>query len=1022
MYRYIKHLKSIPFLFSLLFFFFINSNLQAQYFGQNKVRYQSFKFKVMKTKHFNVYFYPEEKAAAKQAARMAERWYTRYSHILKHELSGPQPLILYASHSQFEETNTTTGMLGEGTGGFTEPLKRRIVLPLTGSLAETDHVIGHELVHAFQYDITGQGGGGFNNSSMLRLPLWFTEGMAEFLSLGPDDPNTAMWMRDAILSKKKFPTVKKLNNPKYFPYRYGQALLAYISGRWGDQAIGDLLRAAGKKGDIYRAIHQVLHEGADTLSTDWYNSLVQTYKPLKTSTDTTATNADLLISKKNGAGELNISPAISPDGTRLIFFSEKSLFAIDLYLADAETGKIIRKITDLELDPHYESLEFINSAGAWGPYSNRIAISTIVKGRPVLTIMDVQTDKTIKEIRFPKLGEILNVSWSPDGHNIIFSALANGQSDLFIYNLQKDSLRQVTNDLYADLQPVWSPDGKNIAFVTDRFTTKIPLLNNGQYQLAIYDLETGKISEVSTFDEGKNINPQWSSDGKILYFLSDYTGITNLYRINLENKQLFRLTNLYTGISGITALSPAFSVAQYANKLNFCVYENGKYNIYSIDSTQALVGETISKINPDSLIAKQTADPAVLPPVKKKNNELTSTLSNVHEGLPPDTSFAIKPYHPKFTLDDVGQPFLYAGGSQYGLQFGGGISMYWSDLLGNQDLMTMLQLDSERGFTNIGGGVGYLNRTSRMDWGILAEQIPYVYRSYASGYGTMNNNAVYVDLEDRYRQLNRDLFLLTSYPFSRASRIEVTGGYEQVSFKHQLKTTIYDAYSGAQISDKTESLPVPGSLSLATANIAYVYDYSFFGATSPILGQRYRIEVSPTLGSLSLYTLLFDYRHYFQPIKPFTIAFRALHYGRYGGDAEDGRLLPLFIGYPEFVRGYSSNSFSANEASVFNQLLGSRMAVTNLELRFPFFGVLGVGQGYYGILPIETGLFYDAGITWTKHDNPDFLGGDRKPVKSYGLTGRINLLGFAVLEIDYVNPVDRPEKGWFWQFNLNTGF
>lgn len=1022
MYNKAKHINSIPFLFVLLFLFISNSKIQAQYFGQNKVRYENFKFKVLKTDHFNMYFYPEEKAAAEQAARMAERWYTRYSQILKHELSGTQPLILYASHSQFEETNTTTGMLGEGTGGFTEPLKRRIVLPLTGSLAETDHVIGHELVHAFQYDITGQGGGGFNNSSMRRLPLWFIEGMAEFLSLGPDDPNTAMWMRDAIQSKKKFPTVKQLANTKYFPYRYGQALLAYISGRWGDQAIGDMLRAVGKKGDIYHVIRQVLHVGLDTLSTDWYNSLAQTYKPLKTSTDTIATNANLLISQKNGAGELNISPAISPDGSRLLFFSEKSLFAIDLYLADAETGKIIRKITNLELDPHYESLEFINSAGAWNPYSNQITISTIVKGRPVLTIIDIQSDKTIKEIRFPKLGEILNPSWSPDGHSIIFSALANGQSDLFIYNLQTDSLKQITNDLYSDLQPDWSPDGKNIAFVTDRYTTKISLLNNGQYQLAIYNLETGRIKKVSTFKEGKNINPQWSSDGKNLYFLSDFTGITNLYRINLENQQLFQLTNLYTGISGITALSPAFSVAKYTNKLNFGVYENEKYNIYSIDSTQALVGEPISKTNSNSLIAKDAADPAVLPPVKKKNNELVSTINNVSNGLPPDTSHAIKPYHPKFSLDDIGQPFMYAGGSQYGLQLGGGISMYWSDLLGNQDLMTMLQFDSERGFTNIGGAIGYLNRTSRWDWGVLAEQIPYVYRSYASGYGKMNNNTVYVEFEDRYRQINRDLFLLASYPFSRASRIEVSGGYEHVSFSHQLETTIYDAYYGSQISDNTESLPVPGSLNLAKASIAYVYDYSFFGATSPILGQRYRIEISPTLGSLSLYTLLFDYRHYFQPIKPFTLAFRALHYGRYGDNAEDDRLLPLFIGYPEFIRGYSSNSFSANEASVFYQLLGSRMAVANFELRFPLFGTLGVGHGYYGILPIETGLFYDAGVTWTKHDNPDFLGGDRKPVKSYGLTGRINLLGFAVFEVDYVNPVDRPEKGWFWQFNLNTGF
>lgn len=1018
----IKFLEYVPILVSLLFFLSSNSELQAQYFGQNKVRYQSFKFKVIKTKHFNVYFYPEEKNAAEEAARMAERWYTRHASILKHELSGRQPLILYASHSQFEETNTTQGMLGEGTGGFTEPLKRRIVLPLTGTLAETDHVIGHELVHAFQYDISGQGGGGFQNSSMLRLPLWFIEGMAEFLSLGPDDPNTAMWMRDALLSKKKFPTVKQLANEyKYFPYRYGQALLAYISGRWGDQAVGDLLRAAGKKGDLYRAIHDVLHVGVDTLSTDWYNSLKQTYGPLKATTDTVATNATLLISHKTGAGNLNIAPAISPDGKRIIFFSEKSLFAIDLYLADAETGKIIRKITNFALDPHYESLEFINSAGAWGPNSQDVAISTIVKSRPVLTVMNAETGKTIKEIRFPKLDEILNPSWSSDGNYIIFSALAKGQSDLFVYDLKKDSLKQLTNDLFADLQPVWSPNGKSIAFVTDRFTTNLSLLNGGQYELALYDFESGNITRIPTFDHGKNINPQWSADGKSIYFLSDNTGITNLYRLDMENQQLSRLSNLYTGISGITALSPALTVAQQTNRISYCVFEDEKYNIYSVDSTQALADEPVSKINPDSSIAEQPIDPAMLPPADRKTNQLTNALSDATDGLPVDTTYAVKPYHPKFTLDNVGQPFLYAGGGQYGLQLGGGISLYWSDLLGNQNLVTMLQLDSERGFTNLGGGAGYLNRTSRWDWGVFAQQVPYVYRGYAAGYGISNSDTVYIEQEERFRQINRDLSLLASYPFSRASRIEISGGYEQISFSHQLVTNIYNAYTGAHIIERTQNLPVPGSLNLATANLAYVYDYSLFGATSPILGQRYRIEVSPTAGSLSLYTLLLDYRRYIQPIRPFTIAFRAFHYGRYGGDAEDDRLLPLFIGYPEFVRGYSSSSFSVNEP-VINQLLGSRMAVGNLELRFPLLGLLGAGQGYYGVLPIETGIFYDAGVTWSNHDKPDFLGGDRKTVRSYGFTGRINLLGFAVLEVDLVNPVDRPAKGWFWQFNLNTGF
>src|SRR5438552_1663851 len=130
------------------------SPASAQYFGRNKVQYKKLNFQVLKTEHFDIYFYPEEKEGIDIAARMAERWHARLERVFAHQLRGRQPLVLYASHPDFEQTNAISGELGEGTGGVTEPLRRRIVLPLGGALADTDHVIGHELVHAFQFDMT----------------------------------------------------------------------------------------------------------------------------------------------------------------------------------------------------------------------------------------------------------------------------------------------------------------------------------------------------------------------------------------------------------------------------------------------------------------------------------------------------------------------------------------------------------------------------------------------------------------------------------------------------------------------------------------------------------------------------------------------------------------------------------------------------------------------------------------------------------------------------------------------------
>src|SRR5687767_9017504 len=183
----------------------------AQYFGRNKVQYERFDFKVLATEHFDIYYYPEEEAAVRLAARMAERWHARLTRLLQHELRGRQPLILYAAHPHFQQTNIL-GDIGEGTGGVTESNRRRVILPFAGGLAETDHVLGHELVHAFQYDMAAQTDlqGRPVGPGLQALPLWFIEGMAEYLSIGPIDANTAMWVREAA-SRNAMPTIDKLD-------------------------------------------------------------------------------------------------------------------------------------------------------------------------------------------------------------------------------------------------------------------------------------------------------------------------------------------------------------------------------------------------------------------------------------------------------------------------------------------------------------------------------------------------------------------------------------------------------------------------------------------------------------------------------------------------------------------------------------------------------------------------------------------------------------------------------------------
>src|SRR6476661_4337348 len=778
----------------------------AQYFGRNKVQYENFDFKVLRTAHFDLYYYPEERPAADIAARMAERWYARLSGLMHHQLSGRQPLILYATQAQFQQTNVVEG-ISEGTGGVTEALRRRIVLPTGGTLGDLDHVIGHELTHAFQYDITGVTGRNGASPAAEAMPLWFVEGMAEYLSLGPVAPLTAMWMRGAIqdTAKDTLPTFKQLDDPRFFPYRYGQALLAYVGGTYGDDRIGELLRAAGRTRGVDNAIRGVLSLTPDQLVARWHAATHAEFDSLQSRTELPDRYGPKLVGvNREDAGLYNLAPALSPDGSRMMFFSDRGLFSVDLYLADARTGKVERQITRTAVDPHLESLQFIQSAGSWSDDGQRFVFAGIEGGRPDLNIYDVARGRIEREIRLPQLGDILNPSWSPDGHEIAFSALVGGLSDLFVYDVRTGSLHRLTQDAFSDLQPSWSPDGKRLAFVTDRFTTQLEDLSIGPYSLAILDRASGRITRVAGFDGAKHLNPQWSPDGSSLYFVADPDGIPNIYRVRLADGELRRVTNLFTGVSGITETSPAISVAERNGRLAYSVFRTNGYEIYSVDSAEVLAG-TPAPLQPASLAA------AALPPVSRESAALGSALNDPQTGLPGDTNFVTAPYKAGLSLTAVGQPSLVAGSSEFGTYVGGGLSLFWSDELGNRNLITGLQVNG--GLKDITGIVAYQNMAHRLNWGAVIEQVPYLTGAFAAGTIDTAGQQLYVEQELLQRQTNRDLQGFISYPFNTAQRVELSAGYSNISFDNELRTQGFD-FTGNQVLDTKENLPAGRPLSL----------------------------------------------------------------------------------------------------------------------------------------------------------------------------------------------------------------
>jgi Tol biopolymer transport system component len=1010
-------LSRLTVLLVALFLLGLSTVSSAQYFGRNKVQYESFDFKVLATEHFDIYYYPEEEEAVKLAARMAERWYSRLSKLLQHELRGRQPLILYAAHPHFQQTNTLSGEIGEGTGGVTESAKRRVILPFAGGMAETDHVLGHELVHAFQYDLAAQTdlNGRPIGPGLQALPLWFIEGMAEYLSLGPIDANTAMWVREAA-SRNAMPTIDRLDDPDFFPYRYGHAFWAYVAGRWGDRAVGDMLRATGPEGDIETAIAAVLGTDDETLSKEWHEATRKSFAAVYETTKPANAFGRAVITRENGGGEINLSPAISPDGRRMVFLSEKSLFSIDMYVADVATGKIGRRLVETTSDPHFDSLQFLSSAGDWAADNQRFVFAALSAGQPVLTIVDADRGRRLAEHEFKDLGEIYNPAWSPDGRRIAFSAIKGGLLDLYVFDLESQQLQQLTNDPFADLDPEWTPDGRELVWVTDRFSSDLDALSFGNYRIGAISLSDRRTRQYAGFTTGRNTNPEFASDGT-LFFIATPDGIPNVYRQGRTGSPS-KVTNVVSGVSGITPLTPAISAASSAPSLVFTIFENDRYNIYATETTRpSIIGA----------LATETMSAATLPPGNRPADTVARVLQTPTAGLPAPRSYEVSDYRARLSLDAISQPSIGIGADQFGTYAAGGIAFLFSDMLGDHMLGATVQSTSR--IQETGAQAVYLNRKSRWNWGFLVEHLPYSTGGFAQGVTVVDGRQALVQQVFRLTQFNSGASLLAHYPFSRVQRVEFSAGARRIGFDAELETQLFSPTTGQLFDEQVEELPRPDALNLGEATAALVYDSSIFGATSPLVGRRYRLEYSQLAGSLNYGGLLADYRRYFMPLRPFTFAVRGLHYGRYGGDAEDERLPPLFIGYQGLVRGYDIGSFDANECNsvdfltceAFDRLNGSRVAIASAEFRFPLLGLFS-RRSFYGPFPIELAFFGDAGVAWTSDTKPTFAGGDRKWARSAGVALRANVFGFAVAEFDYVRPFDRSRKGWIWQFGLTPGF
>lgn len=1003
-------------LYMLLSFILISGLLYGQ-FGKNRVQYRDHEWLYIQTKHFDIYFSQEGQDAAEFAAQSAEEAIEDIHDRLNYQINNRIALIIYNSHNEFQETNTSDGYLSQGIGGFTEPFKNRVVFPFEGSYSKFKHVIHHELVHAVMRDMLY--GGTIQNiiakGITLQLPIWYHEGMAEYLASGWET-NSDMFIRDAIINEY-LPDINRLNG--YFAYRGGQALFRYIAETYGEEKISELLANVKGKGNVSKGFKASIGIDLEELNDKWKKDIKRRYWPEIASRKDPDEIAKRLTNNKKVGGFYNISPAISPQGDKVAFISDRN-FYLDIYIMNSYDGKIIDKVIESGRSENLEELNVLFPALTWAPDNKRIALSSKSGGYDVVKIINTETGDN-EDLPFGLHG-IESVSWSPDGKYIALLGSNAKQSDIYIYNFETKLLENITNDIFSEFLPSWSPDSKKIIFSSDRngFTKEnfeqdgISMANMESFQMDLYleDIESKDIIRVTDSYYSSEKSAVFSSDGNEIIFVSDFNGIDNIYkkRIVLNNSDSVNnildiksipLTNSLNGIESI-------SLSADGKKLVFSSFFKSGFNIFLLNNpfeleeieyieftqymSQFYEEDEVEQSNDDQIgqLIPESGKEFILNPSGNESTEETD--SKIFTGQIIDygkiLKDSIRTDYSKFIfvkndpfgdstnskknekllfsekLDVNGDflvnrykinfsPDLIYANAGYSSLYGvlGTTILSFSDILGNHRLVGTTSLQID--LKNSDYGLAYYYLPERINYGIAGYHTArFVYLSSLSN----------VDLF-RFRSYGGNIF--ASLPLNTFNRIEFSLSIQRVT------------------RENLDDIEVPvQSATFIIPSLSYVKDNVMWGYTSPIEGSRYKLTLFGNPGIIksneSFLSFTWDYRKYFRFFFDNSLAIRFS-----GGYSTGANTQKFFLGGTEgwINRTFATGQVPLSSASDFVFLtpalplrgynyaeqLGSKYSLVNLELRLPLIRYLLTGPIPLFFQNIMGVAFIDAGTAWSKN-------------------------------------------------------
>lgn len=996
--------------------------LLAQYcifaqFGKNKVQYKYFDWYYVQTSHFDIYFTGNGETLADFTTHAAEDALAKIQESFKYSINNRVTIIIYNSQNDFQETNVTDSYLSEGIEGFTELFKNRVVVQFHGSYKQFRHLIHHELVHAVMNDMFYGGSlqNIISNNITIQIPIWFSEGMAEYQALGWDE-DTDMYIRDAAINEY-LPDVQNLSG--YFAYRGGQAVFYYIAKKYGKEKIGELVNALRSFGTVDAALKQTIGLNLKEFNERWKKDIKRVFWPDIEITQDPDEFAKRLTNPDEDDGFYNTSPAISPQGDRIAFITNRDFF-FSLYIMDATNGEIITKLAEGNTSPNFEELNILTPGLTWSPDGSKIAIAALSHGYDVIYIFDVEEeDYSTLPI---KMDGIQSVSWSWDGKYLAFVGQSAKQTDIYTYNFETKEIKNLTDDIFTDTNPCWSYDGKSIFFASDRNSYKtIKDASDGfkiyqhdysQTEIYSFDIETGQVKRITDMPTSNETTPVVSPDGNQILFISDYSGIKNIYKKNIVFSSDNGLVNDIKDIKPVPVTNSQsglyqLSLTRDGKKLAFSSLYKSSFNIFllnnpldsdlglkelpltkfrqgklDLDVQSSDVGKESKNIEGDKKAISDSSDTnssiyitgAIVDSSKTygdsvsvdfgnyvfggestlaSNDEANDSLFNPNDNLDKNGNYKVNSYKISFAPDLV---YANAGYSTlYGLV--GTTIISFSDVLGNHRLIgvTGLQIDLK----NSDYGLAYYYLAKRINWGIEGfhtARFVRLLRIDPNGYATSN----------LFRYRNFGVSGSASLPLNRFYRFDFGVSFLNVT--------------GENLDNLLEPQE---SVSFAVPQISFVHDNVLWGYTAPIEGTRYRFDVFGNLGmanpNQSFYSIMGDIRTYLRFFYDHSLALRIS--GGYSGGENPQR---FFIGGTEnwINRTFATTEVPIESASDFafltavlplrgydySERIGTKYLLANMELRFPLIRYLLTGGLPFLFNNIIGVAFIDAGATWYNND------------------------------------------------------